>query len=293
MLRRFELGGDGGWDYPTYDAERHRLFLSRSTHVVVVDGDTGKITGDIPDTLGVHGIALVPELGRGFTSNGKADTATIFDLASLALLGTVKTGGDPDAILYDPATKRVFTFNGHTRDATAIDPATGAVAGTIALGGRPEFAVTDGAGKIFVDLIDEAQVVAFDARKLDVLARFSTAPGAQPSGLAFDVEHHRLFSACRSRHMIVLDSDTGRVIATFPIGEGVDGAAFDAERGLAFASNHDGTLTVVREETPEKFTLVENATTELGARTMVLDPVTHLLYLPTANPEFRLLVVGK
>jgi DNA-binding beta-propeller fold protein YncE len=305
VLRRLEIGGEGGWDYPTIDSERQRLYLSRSTHVMVVDATTGKILGDVPDTAGVHAIALVPELHRGFTTNGKADTATIFDLETLAPLGTVKTGGDPDAILYDPTTKRVFTFNGHSHDATAIDAATGTVVGTIALGGRPEFAVDDGAGKVFADLIDTAEVVAFDARKLELLARFPTAPGAQPSGLAYDAQHHRLFVTCRSQHMVVLDSDTGRVVAALPIGQGADGAAFDAERGLAFSPSPDGTLTVVREESPERFTLLETAVTEPGARTVALDPKSHLLYLPTGSFEpaqprpkmiagsFRVLVLGR
>jgi len=305
VLQRLEFGGAGGWDYPTIDPVAKRLYLSRASHVLVADATSGKILGIVPNTLGVHGIALVPELGRGVTSNGKADTATIFDLKSLAAIATVKTGGDPDAILYEAATKRVFTFNGHSHDATVIDPANGNVTGTLALGGRPEFAVQDGQGKVFVNLIDTAEVVAFDARKLEVIARFPTAPGSQPSGLAIDVKHHRLFSSCRSRHLVILDSDTGKVIATFPIGAGTDGAVYDPERRLAFASNDDGTLSVVREDGPGKFTLLENATTDPGARTVALDPKTHLLYLPTASFEspgdpkpkavegsFRVLVVG-
>jgi YVTN family beta-propeller protein len=306
VLKRSTLGGEGaGWDYVTIEPATQRLFIARFTHVMVFDVKGGKLIGDIPNTPGVHGIALVPELGRGVTSNGKADTATIFDLKTLAPITTVKTGGDPDAILYETTTKRVFTFNGHSNDATAIDPATGNVVGTIALGGRPEFAVQDGTGNVFVNLIDTAEVVKFDAQKLEVLKRFPTAPGERPSGLAYDAEHHRLFSTCRSQHMIVLDSDSGRVIAALPIGAGTDGAAFDAGRHLAFASNHGGTLTVVREETPDKFTVLEDVVTDLGARTIALDPSTHLLYLPTADfaPEnlkpkvvessFRVLVVGR
>jgi len=282
VQRTFELGGDGGWDYLVVEPERHRLFVSRSTHVMVVDVESGKVVGDIPGTEGVHGIALASELGRGFTSNGKAGTVTIFDLVTLATIGTVKTGDDPDAILYDPSTKRVFTFNGRSFDASAIDAASGKVLGTLALGGRPEFAVTDGAGKVFVDIQDKAEVVAFDAAKLAVLARWSTAPGQQPSGLAYDAQHQRLFSACRNGKLIVLDAVTGRVLASLPIGRGVDGAAFDAERALAFASNADGTLSVVREESPGVFAVLENAITAPGARTVALDAKTHLLYLPTA-----------
>ncbi len=313
VQRTLELGGEGGWDYLVVEPERHRLFVSRSTHVMVVDVESGKLIGDIPGTEGVHGIALAAELGRGFTSNGKAGTATIFELATLAVIGTVKTGDDPDAILYDSSTKRVFTFNGRSNDATAIDAATGKVAGTLALGGRPEFAVADGAGRIFVDIQDKAQVVVLDAAKLEVLARWSTAPGEQPSGLAYDAQHQRLFSGCRNGKLIVLDSARGRVLATLPIGQGVDGVAFDAERALAFASNADGTLSVVREDSPAKFTLLGTAMTEPGARTLTLDPKTHRLYLPTAkfepSPEpkggeprprpqtiegsFKLLVVGR
>jgi DNA-binding beta-propeller fold protein YncE len=315
VQRTFDLGGSGdaGWDYVAVEPERHRLFIARSSHVIVVDTESGKIAGDIPNTDGVHGIALAPDLGRGFTSNGHAASATIFDLATLAVIGSVKTGDDPDAILYDPSTKRVFTFNGRSLDATAFDAATGVVAGTLALGGRPEFAVADGAGKIFVDIQDKAEVVALDAAKLQVLARWPTAPGTQPSGLALDAKHQRLFSGCRSGKLIVLDSASGRVLADFPIGRGVDGVALDAERGLAFASNADGTLSVVREDGPGKFTLLESVATAEGARTLALDPKSHLLYLPTASFEpppprqpgvppprpktidgtFRVLVVGK
>ncbi|MFI5317096.1 MAG: YncE family protein [Myxococcota bacterium] len=285
VLRTFELGGDGGWDYLVVEPERHRLFISRVSHVMVVDSESGAIVGDIPGTAGVHGIALAPELGRGFVSNGDAASATIFDLATLAAIGTVKTGEDPDAILYDPSTKRVFTFNGHSFDTTAIDAASGKVVGTLPLGGRPEFAVADGAGKIFVDIQDKAEVVAFDAAKLEVLARWPTAPGAQPSGLALDAKRQRLFSGCRSGHLIALDSASGKLLATFPIGRGVDGVAFDAERGLAFASNADGTLSVVREDGPGMFTQLESVTTAEGARTLTLDPKSHLLYLSTAKFE--------
>jgi DNA-binding beta-propeller fold protein YncE len=313
VQRVLEAGGEGGWDYLALDAASHRLFVSRSSHVMVLDVESGKVVGDIPGTEGVHGIALAPELGRGFTSNGKTGTATIFELATLAVIGTVKTGADPDAILYEPSTKQVFTFNGRSSDATAIDAATGRVTGALALGGRPEFALADGAGKIFVDIEDKAEVVVFDAAKLLVLARWSVAPGAQPSGLAYDARSHRLFAACRSRQLIVLDSSSGQVVATLPIGRGVDGAVFDAERGLVLASNADGTLSVIREDSPTSFSVIQTAQTQPGARTLAFDPETHLLYLPTASFEspgeekdgkppwrhqtvdgsFRVLVVGR
>jgi DNA-binding beta-propeller fold protein YncE len=239
--------------------------------------------GDIPGTDGVHGVAFAPELGRGFTSNGKAASSTIFDLATLAVIGSAKTGDDPDAIVYEPVTRRVFTMNGRSFDATAIDAATGEVVGTVPLGGRPEFAVADGAGKIFADIENTAEVVQLDARGLAVLARWPVAPGAEPSGLAIDAEHHRLFVSCRSRKLVVLDSRSGRVIASLPIGAGTDGAAFDPARGLAYSSNGDGTLSIVREDGPETFTPLESVSTAPGARTLALDPATHRLYLAAAE----------
>jgi DNA-binding beta-propeller fold protein YncE len=285
LQKTLELGGEGGWDYLVVEPESARLFVSRSTHVMVVDLSTGKLAGDIPDTAGVHGIALAPELGRGFTSNGKANSATIFDLKTLAALGTVKTGENPDAILYDPATKRVFTFNGRSNDATAFDAAKGDVLGTIALGGKPEFAVSDGAGKVFVNIEDKSEVVELDSKELKVLARWPIAPGEEPSGLAIDVEKKRLFSVCGNGKMAVLDATSGKVLATPAIGKGVDAAAFDPASGCAFASNGDGTLTVVHEDDAQTFTVLENAATGRGARTMALDAKTHLVYLPSAKFE--------
>ncbi len=285
VLKTFELGGEGGWDYLVVEPESGRLFVSRSTHVMVVDTATGKVAGDIPDTAGVHGIALAPDLGRGFTSNGKAGTATIFDLKTLAPLGTVKTGQNPDAILYDAVTKRVFTFNGRSSDATAIDAAKGDVLGTIELGGKPEFAVADGTGKVFVNIEDKSEVVELDAKELKVLARWPIAPGEEPSGLALDAKGKRLFSVCGNGMMVVLDSESGKVLATPAIGKGVDAARFDPASGCAFASNGEGTLTVVHEDDPKSFTVLENAATARGARTMELDTKTHLLYLPAAKYE--------
>lgn len=315
VLKTIQLGGDGGWDYLVADPDNHRVFVSRSTHVMVVDVDSGKVAGDIPDTAGVHGIALAPDLNRGFTSNGKANTATIFDLKTLATIGTVKTGENPDAILYDASTKRVFTFNGRSHDATAIDAAAGNVLGTIELGGKPEFAVADGSGKIFVNIEDKSEIVVFDAKELKVLARWPLAPGEEPSGLAFGAKSKRLFTVCGNEKMVVLDSENGKVVATLPIGKGVDAAAFDAGNGLAFASNGDGTLTVVRMSDGEKFEVQDNVATGRGARTMALDAKSHVIYLPAAEYEpqaeakegkdgkrprpkmiagsFRLLVVGK
>lgn len=283
VVQKIPLGGEGGWDYLTVDSAARRLYVSHATHVVVVDLDTGKVAGDIPDTPGVHGIALAPELNRGFVSNGRANTATIFDLKTLKALGQVKTGTNPDSILYDPLSKRVFTFNGRSHDATAFDAATGEVAGTIPLGGKPEFSTTDGKGKIYVNIEDTGEVAEIDSRKLTVAKRTSIKPCEEPSGMGLDVKHHRVFSVCRNKIMTVLDADAGKVIATVPTGGGTDGAGFDAGTGLAFSSNGEGTLTVVRESSPGKFEVAENVTTQRGARTMAVDPKTHKIYLSTAE----------
>lgn len=283
VIKKLQLGGEGGWDYLTVDSEALRLYISRSTHVMVVDLDTDKLVGDIPDTPGVHGIAVAPELNRGYISNGRANTTTIFDLKTLKVLGQVKTGTNPDAILYDPASKRVFTFNGRSKDATVFDAASLEVLGTIALGGKPEFAMADGHGKVYVNIEDTSEVVEIDSRKLAVIKRFSLKPCEEPTGMGLDPEHHRVFAGCHNKVMAILDTEMGKLIATVPIGEGVDGNGFDPGTGLAFSSNGDGTLTVVRESFPGKFEVAEIVTTQRGARTMAIDPKTHNIYLPTAE----------
>ena len=250
VVNTFKLGGDGGWDYLTLDSASRRLYISRATHVIVIDADSGKPVGDIPDTPGVHGIALAPELGRGFVSNGREGTVTIFDLQSLKLISKVKVGDNPDAILYDPATKRVFTFNGRSQDSTAIDAAKGTVLGTIKLEGKPEFAVSDGKGGVFVNIEDKSQLDAIDPNKLEVKSRWPLAPCEEPSGLSMDRKNRRLFSGCDNKMMAVVDADTGKVLATPAIGEGVDATAFDEGTGLAFASCGEGVLTVVKEDSP-------------------------------------------
>lgn len=283
QVDKFEIGGDGGWDDLIVDSSAHRLYVSRSTRVIVLDSDTGASVGEIPNTNGVHGIAIADDLGRGFTSNGRDNTVTIFDLKTLKVLGAVATGKNPDAIVYDPASKRVFAFNGASSNATAIDAADGKVAGTIDLGGKPEFARTDGKGMVFVNLEDKSQVLAIDSRKLVVADRWALAPGEEPSGMAIDTKHHRLFIVCSNKKGIVLDSQSGKVVADLPIGSGPDGAGFDPERDLAFSSNGEGTLTVVKEESPNKFAVLANVPTQRGARTMTLDPKTHKIYLPAAQ----------
>ena len=214
ILKTYDVGGEGGWDYLTVDTEGRRLFISHGTLVVVLDADTGKRVGEIADTQGVHGIALAPDLDRGFTSNGRAGTATIFELKTLKIIGSVQTGDNPDAIVYEPTTKRVFTMNGRSHDTTVIDAAAGKVVGKIELGGKPEFAVVDGAGKLFVNIEDKSELVVIDPKELKVTAQWPLAPGEEPSGLAIDVKNHRLFSVCGNKMMVIVDADSGKVLAT-------------------------------------------------------------------------------
>ncbi len=283
VINTYKVGGDGGWDYLTADSSARRLYVSRATHVIVLDLDSGKTVGDIADTPGVHGIALAPELGRGFVSNGREGTVSIFDLKTLATSSKVKVGDNPDAILYDPATKRVFTFNGRSQDSTAIDATNGKVLGTIKLDGRPEFAASDGKGEVFVNIEDKSELTVIDPAKLVVKQSWPLAPCKEPSGLAMDRKNRRLFVGCDNKMMAVVNADTGKVLATPAIGDGVDATAFDDETGLAFASCGEGVLTVVREESPDKFSVAENVPTQPGARTMALDTKTHNVYVVTAK----------
>lgn len=284
LLKKIAAGGEGGWDYITFDSPTRRLFISRGTKVVVLDIDSGKPVGEIPNTEGVHGIALAPDLGRGFTSNGRAGTVTIFDLKTLAVIGTVQAGTNPDAIIYDGASKRVFAMNGRSQNATAIDGATGKVAGTIALAGKPEFAAADGAGRVYVNIEEKSVEQRIDSQELEVTATWPLTPCEEPSGLAIDAPHGRLFAGCDNKMMAVVDTSSGKVIATPAIGEGVDANGFDAGLGFAFASNgRSATLTVVHEDSPDKFTVAEDVPTQRGARTMALDPKTHEVYLVTAD----------
>ncbi len=283
IIATYKLGGDGGWDYLTVDAAARRLYISRATHVMVVDADSGKSVGDIADTPGVHGIALASELGRGFVSNGREGTVSIFDPKTLATSSKVKVGDNPDAILYDSATKRVFAFNGRSQDATALDAAKGTVLGTIKLGGKPEFAASDGKGEIFVNIEDKSELLAIDANKLEVKTRWPLAPCTEPSGLALDRKNRRLFVGCDNKMMAVVNADNGKVVRTLPIGEGVDATWFDDETNLAFASCGEGALTVVREESPDTFSVAENVPTQQGARTMALDSKTHNVWVVTAK----------
>jgi DNA-binding beta-propeller fold protein YncE len=283
LTDRFAVAGEGGWDYLSYDKDGGRLFITRGSHVMVLDAASGKSLGDIPDTAGVHGVALAPDLGLGATSNGRANTVTIFDLKTLKKKSEVKTGTNPDAILYDPASHLVFTFNGRSNDATVIDPVKATALATIPFNGKPEFAATDGRGHVFVNIEDKNELVAIDTKKLVVSARWPLAGCDGPSGLAIDAENGRLFSVCGNRVMTVVDSTSGKLVATVPIGNHPDAAGFDPATHLAFSSNGEGTLTVAHQDSPDKYTVVQTVSTAAGARTMTLDTKSHTVFLVTAK----------
>jgi YVTN family beta-propeller protein len=283
LLKKIKLGGEGFWDYLAFDSATRRLFITRGTKVIVLDVDSEKVVGEIPDTTGVHGIALAAASGNGFTSNGQAGTISIFDLKTLQVVGHAQAGTNPDAIVYDPATKRVFAMNGRSGDITAIDAVSGSVVGTIPVGGKLEFAAADGAGHLYVNVESKSEEVQIDSKNLVVTAHWPLDPCKEPSGLAIDAKNHRLFAGCDNKMMAVIDTDSGKVIATPAIGLGVDADAFDPGTDFAFASNGAGTLTVVHEDSPNKFTVVEDVPTQTGARTMALDPKTHEVFLVTAE----------
>lgn len=285
LVKSIPIAGDGGWDYLHADSPNRRLYVSHGTEVVVLDLDSDAVVGKIPGTNGVHGIAIAGDLGRGFISDGRDNQVTIFDIKTLAVISTAKAGTNPDGIVYDPFSKRIFAFNGRSKDMTAIDASTGEVAGTVPLGGKPEFPATDGNGNMYVNMEDLNEIVRFDPKTLQVKNHWSIAPQCDsPSGLAIDAKSRRLFPVCENKVMAVVDADSGKVITTVPTGAGTDAAAFDPETRLAFASNgQDATLTVIKEDSPDKFSLVENATTQRGARTMALDLKTHKIYLSDAE----------
>jgi len=282
VTRHIPVVGEGGWDYVTFDTVRSRIFIARSTRVQVVDANSGQLVGEIPNTAGVHGVALAYELGKGYTSNGRDTTVTVFDFVTLAPRKTIHvTGAGPDAIVYDSVTRRVFTFNGRGQNTTAIDAVGDTVVGTLALGGKPESGVSDGAGHVFVNIEDKSLIVEFDAAKLTILHSYPIAPCTEPTGLAIDRVHHMLFAGCDNRMMGIIDANTGRVIATPPTDAGTDANAFDPVVNIAFSSNGAGTLTLVTQPAPGRFAS-ENIPTVRGARTMALDPKTHRVYLVTA-----------
>jgi DNA-binding beta-propeller fold protein YncE len=284
VSKTVKLVGPGGWDYLAIDSDGRKLFIARDSHVAVLNADTGDTAGDFAGTPGVHGVAIATDLGRGFTSNGRANNVTIFDLKTLKPVGQVPTGKEPDAIVYDPASRRVFAMNGGSHNATAIDAATGKVDGTVKFPGSPEFAVADGHGAVFVNIKNKSALTKIDSRSLKVTNEWSLAPCESPSGLAIDTDNARLFVACDNKMMAVADANSGKVITTVPTGEGADAIRFDPGTRLAFSSNGDsGTLTVIHQDAADTYSVLENVKTGEGARTMELDSKTHNVYVVTAK----------
>ncbi|HLJ48350.1 MAG TPA: YncE family protein [Bryobacteraceae bacterium] len=312
VINKIKIGGTGGWDYVAVDPDANRVYASHGTLVEVVDLKSGKVVGQITQLHGVHGVAVAPEFGKGFITNGQSNSVTIFDLKTLAKVGEPQTGQNPDSVCFEPKTKHIFTFNGRSNDSTAIDPSTNEVIKSFPLGGKPEECAVDGTGKIYVNLEDSSEILEIDAAKTTVLRHVSLSPCESPSGLAIDVKNKKLFSACDNKVMAVTDIPTLKVIATPAIGPGTDGAGFDSGLGLAFSSNGgDGTLSIVK-QVNGKYETVDNVTTERGARTMTVDSKNHRVYLLAAEygpaPEasggkkgrppilpdsFHILVVGK
>ena len=284
IVNQIHLEGDGGWDYLSVDESAGRLYVSHGTMALVVDLKTGKQVGKIPDTNGIHGIAAVSSLNKGFTSNGRDSSVTVFDLKTLAIIGKIKvTGKNPDAILYDPFSQKIFTFNGGSSSATVIDPKENKVVATIKLDGKPEFPASDGKGKIYVNIEDNSEISQINATTFVVEKSWSIAPGEEPSGLALDNVNHRLFSVCGNKLMVISDAVAGKVVTTQPIGDRCDGVAFDPGLKRAYSSNGEGTITVVQELNKDTFKVLETIVSEKGARTIAIDKTTNHLYLPTAE----------
>ena len=284
FLAEIPIGGEGGWDILTIDSAAGRLYLSHATKVVVVDLNKNAVAGEITDTPGVHGFVAVPEFQRGFSTNGKENKSSVVDLTTLKTISKIDTGESPDAVVYEPRHREVYIFNHRGNSVTVADAKTEKVVATIPLDGNPEFAAVDEKdGRVYCNIEEKSEVIAIDAAKHEVVAHWPVAPGEEPSGIALDAAHHRLFSGCHNKMMTMLDTETGKVVATAPICAGTDGAAFDDASQLAFASCGDGTTTIAKEEAPDKLSVVQTLKTERGARTMALDPKTHRIYLPTAQ----------
>ena len=285
IAQEYLLGGSGGWDLLTADPDHQRLFITRADRIMVVSTADGSLAGTIPDTAGVHGVALAASLGKGFSSNGRSDNVTVFDLQTLKPLETIAVKGqNPDVILFEAASGRLLTFNGRSQDISFIDPGKREVVAKLPAGGKPEFAVADGTGKVFVNIEDKAQILVFDARTAQQIAVWPLAGCEEPTGLAMDVAHRRLFSVCGNQVMAITNADTGKSVARVKIGQGPDGAAFDAERGLVFSPNgRDGTLTIVHEDDPDHYSVAATIATRKSARTMALDAKTHRVYLVSAE----------
>lgn len=286
LLKKFTIGGGGTpeyFDYITVDPSTRRVYLTHGTELNVIDADSYSVVGTIPGLHQIHGVALVPDLGKGFISEGGADQVRVFDLKTLKLTGEIKTGGNPDCIIYDPASKHIFTFNGRTKDSTVIDPQKESVITTLDMGGRPEYAVADGKGLIYDNNEEKNEVVAIDSRSLEIKSRWPIAPAGTPTAMAMDREHRRLFIGGRNKILAIMNADTGKIIQTFPIGDGVDANIYEPETGRLFTSTREGTIHIYHEDSPDKFTPLETVTTELGAKTMGLDPNTHNLFLDTVD----------
>lgn len=308
VLNTFHIASAGRWDYIAVSPVTDNVYVSHMTQVNILNKNTGDSVGVIPNTEGVHGIAFAPEFKKGFTSNGKLNTVTVFDIHTNAMLAQIKTGENPDAIMYDHFTKKVYTCNGKSKDLSVIDPANNTVVKTVALGGKPETAVSDGAGKLYINIENKNEIAVVNTKTYTVENRWKVGNGEEPSGLAIDVKTKRLFAGCGNKLLIVMNAENGKVVKELPIGDGCDGTAFDAGTKTVFSSNGDGTLTVIKEKSANDFSVVENAVTKKGARTLAVDEKTHKVYLPTADfgapvagekrppmipGTFQVLVVGK
>ncbi len=283
ITHTYELGGSGGWDYVVVDPPSHRVYLARQTRVMVVDEDSGKLIGEVSGVNGAHGTAVDAGSGRGFATSSEDKSVVMFDLKTLKVLGRIPAAEDADAVLFDQPSNRIFTMNGDAHSSTVIDPRAGTVIKNLDLGGKPEYAVSAGDGKVYANLTDTSEIVEIDARTATVGRRWSTAPCKQPVSMAIDTAHHRLFSGCRSGVMAISDYQAGKVVADVPIGKGVDGAGFDAASGDAFASNGDGTLTVIHQDGPNQYHVAQTVTTPIGSRNMGLDPTNHRLFVVSAK----------
>ena len=283
VVQTYELGGDGAWDYVVPQPSQHRVFVARTNRVMVIDEDTGKLLGEVTGINGAHGTAIAESSGHGFATSGNDQSVVMFDAKTFKELARIPAAEDADAIIYDPVSNRVFTFNGDAHSSTVIDPAAGKRITNLDLGGKPEYGVTAGDGKVYANLTDISEVVEIDAKTATVSRRWPTAPCKQPVSMAIDTAHHRLFSGCRSGVLAVSDYQSGKTITTLPIGMGVDGAGYDAASGNVFATNADGTMTVIHQDSPDSYKVIENVTTPTGSRNMGLDPTTHRICVAAAT----------
>ena len=287
LLKKYDIGGGDSkteyWDYITFDDSGHRLYLSHNTEIKVFDPDKGQVVGTVADIKRGHGIALATELGRGFISSGGTAEVVAFDVNTLKVLARIKVGGNPDCIIYDPASRHIFVFNGDTKTASVIDPVNESVIGTVPMGGRPEFAVADGKGQIYDNIEDKNEVAVLDTRTLTIKNRWPIEPSGEATAIAMDTAHRRLFIGGRNKVFAIMNADTGKVVQTFPIGAGVDANVFEASTGLVFSAMRDGTLYIFHEDSPDKFSQVEIVKTELGARNIAIDPKTHRLFSDTVD----------